>query len=524
MCYIGGMDVPAGTDAGLQEVINAFLEGKLTEPQAERLARCDAATLKYVMLTTSARIAELTEQVRVACELMSQLQAQVRQLQEEVRELRRRLNTNSSNSSLPPSANPPSAPKPTGKPPTGRKPGGQPGHPGHYRTRLPPERVKEIVPYVPAACERCQGPLPHEASGSEPEPTWHQVVELPKDLAVVTEYQGHARTCPSCGHTTWGKIPPEVLAHGYGPKLTGTLAYLSGSCHDSKRTVQEVAQTLLGVPLSLGSVVRCEQEVSAALKAPYAEAEQAVREAPAKNADETGWSLGGDLCWLWLAATSGVAYFKIHARRSQEALRALLGTTIQGVVTSDRWGVYGIVELLRRQVCWAHLKRDFQKWLEWGGETASIGQAGLEAVKKVFALWRDYKEGVLDRPGLAAALGPVSMDLQGALQAGLSCSVKKAARFCGNVLAVYPALWTFSRLEGVEPTNNHAERTLRIAVIWRKISFGNWSEAGCRFAERILTTVQTLRLQKRDVLAYLRQAVVAHRSAQPAPSLVGARA
>lgn len=546
------MDTPTGTDAGLQEVIDAFLQGKLTEPQAQRLACSDVVTLKRVMLGTSARIAEqnaritelasqvaallqqnaqlveqnatLSNQVSKLSELVTQLQAQVGPLQEEVRELRRRLNTNSSNSSLPPSANPPSAPKPTGKPPTGRRPGGQPGHPGHHRTRLPPQRVQQTLRYVPSVCEHCHSPLPQEPSGSEPEPTWHQVAELPEVLAIVTEHQGHARTCPSCGHVTWGKIPPEVLSHAYGPKLTATLAFLSGRCHGSKRTVQEVSQTLLGVPVSLGSVIRCEQEVSAALAAPYEEAEQAVREAPVKNADETGWSLAGKLCWLWMACTVGVAYFKIHAHRSREALRALLGVCIEGVVTSDRWGPYGIVDLLRRQVCWAHLKRDFQKWVDWGGEAEGIGKAGLEAVQKVFGLWRDYKEGVLDRPGLQAALGPVCTELHSALESGLSCPVKKVSRFCRNVLAVYPALWTFSRMEGVEPTNNHAERTLRLAVIWRKISFGNWSEAGCRFAERILTTVQTLRLQKRDVLAYLRQAVAAHRSGLSAPSLVGTRA
>jgi transposase len=124
----------------------------------------------------------------------------------------------------------------------------------------------------------------------------------------------------------------------------------------------------------------------------------------------------------------------------------------------------------------------------------------------------------LDRPGLQAALAPVIQDLQTALEAGLSCPNKKTARFCRNILAVYPALWTFARVEGVEPTNNLAERTLRPAVIWRKISFGNHSQGGCRFVERILTTVQTLQIQHRPVLDYLMDAVAARRagrSAQP---------
>jgi transposase len=451
---------------------------------------------------------------------IQQLQGQVRQLETEVRELRARLNTHSGNSSLPPSANPPSAPKPPAKPPTGRKPGGQPGHPGHHRLRLPPERINRVIPHVPERCERCQATLPQQPSPQNPEPIWHQVVELPEILAVVTEHQGHARTCPDCGHVTWATIPPEITAHAFGPNLTATLGFLSGCCHDSKRTVEEIVQTVFGVPLSLGSVSNAEQEIAAALQEPYRQAEKAVQQAAVKNADETGWGQAGKLCWLWLAVTSRVAFFKICAGRGRKALGELLGSDIQGVLSSDRWGAYGIIDLARRQLCWAHLKRDFQKWVDWGGEAEAIGQAGLQAVQKVFALWRDFREGRLDRPGLQAALEPVSMDLHGALEAGLSCPVKKATRFCWNLLKVYPALWTFARIEGVEPTNNLAERTLRPAVLWRKISFGNHSEAGCRFAERILTTVQTLRLQRRHVLAYLREALVAHRTGHHAPVLV----
>ncbi|MDD4890184.1 MAG: IS66 family transposase [Phycisphaerae bacterium] len=247
---------------------------------------------------------------------------------------------------------------------------------------------------------------------------------------------------------------------------------------------------------------------------------RAVRQAAVKNADETGWSKAGKLCWMWMAVAGTVALFKICTGRGRAALAGLLGESIRGTVGSDRWTAYGIIDLPRRQVCWAHLKRDFQKWVDWGGESGRIGQAGLEAVRRLFAAWRDFREGVCDRPGLRTALEPVSQDLHTALEAGLSCPNKKAARFCRNVLAMYPALWTFARIEGVDPTNNVAERTLRLALLWRKIRFGNHSDAGCQFVERILTTVQTLRLQNRQVLDYLRDAVAARRSRQAAPTLV----
>jgi transposase len=205
-------------------------------------------------------------------EIIVQLQAHVAQLEAEVRDLRARLHLHSGNSSLPPSANPPSAPTPVVKSPTGRKPGGQPGHPGHHRLRLPPERVNQVIAHVPTCCVHCQGPLPAQASPNDPASTWHQVAELPEILAVVTEHQGQARTCPRGGHVTRGVLPAEVLAHDFGPRLTATVAFLSGRCHDSKRTVAEIVETVFGASLSLGSVVSAEQEMAAALAAPYHEA------------------------------------------------------------------------------------------------------------------------------------------------------------------------------------------------------------------------------------------------------------
>lgn len=460
----------------------------------------------------------------IIAELMAKIAVMDQRLAEQDRrlaELEGRLKTNSSNSSMPPSSDPPWAPQPHSKPPTGRKPGGQPGHPGHPRSRLEPHQIVQHIPFV---CRHCRSPLPAASSPDDPPPTWHQVIELPPVMAVVTEHQGQARTCPRCGRLTWGQIPAEALAHGFGPKLTGALAFFSGRCHVSKRDIEEILRTLLGVPLSLGSVAKAEQETAAALQQPYAQAQAAVREAPVKNADETGWARAGQRHWMWLAVAASAALFKIDSERGSLGLGALLGYSIKGIVGSDRWGVYGRVDLASRQLCWAHLKRDFQKWADRSAQTAWIGQAGLEAVRRLFDIWGRFRQGGLDRPGLQAALEPVRQDLLATLEKGLGCPHKSAARFCRNVVAVYPALWTFAHAEGVEPTNNLAERTLRPAVIWRKISFGNHSDGGCRFVERILTTIQTLRLQNRHVLHYLRDAIAAHRDARPCPALVSARA
>jgi len=442
-------------------------------------------------------------------------------LQQRVAELEARLGMNSSNSSLPPSQNPPDAPPPVTKTPSGRKPGAQPGHPGPVLLRVPPQRLTTVVPFVPTTCQRCHAPLPTEASPADPEPTWHQVAELPPQVVHVTEYQGHARTCCQCGTLNRAAIPADIRAYRFGPRLTAALSYLSGCHHVSRRGIEEVVETVLDFPVSLGTICRLEQETSQALQGAHAEAVQAVRQAAVKHVDETAWKKAGQRCWLWAAATARVAAFVLYAGRGAAGLTTLLGTTIHGIICSDRWSVYQGVAVAYRQLCWAHLKRDFQAMVDRGNSGSAVGTDLLLLTDVVFAWWYRVRDGTLRRQTLQRRVEQVRKDFRAVLGAGAACACAKTAGTCRELLAVEEALWTFVRVEGVEPTNNHAERMLRPAVLWRKNSFGCQSESGCRFVERMLTVVQTLRLQKRPVLEFLYQSLLAHRQTQKAPQLLG---
>lgn len=451
--------------------------------------------------------------------LLEEAHRRIGELEAQVRELTSRLNQNSSNSSRPPSSDPPWVGRYPRKPKSSRQAGGQPGHPGHYRQRFPPERIKEVIPYIPKVCAHCQTPLPQEPAPGDPEPTWHQVVELPPLAVTVTEHQGHARRCSSCGRLTRADIPEEVRAYTIGPRLAATASFFTGYCHLGKRTVQEIFHTLLEAKVSLGTISHYEQEMSSALAPIYEAVGDFVSWEPVKNVDETGWKKAGLLCWLWVAATTCAAFYQIQRERGEKGLQNLLGT-IRGVVGSDRWGAYAKLPLAARQICWAHLKRDFQKFFDLGGTARQIGRAGRRAAKEIFAAWYALQSGSIDRPQFQVRLAPVRTRLEKALQRSRDGPEKKTARFCRNILRLYPALWTFLSVEGVEPTNNHAERLLRSGVLWRKRSFGNQSDNGCRFSERILTVVQTLRLQKRPVLDYLEHALTAARAGHPLPNLL----
>lgn len=441
-------------------------------------------------------------------------------LEAQLQDLLAQLRRNSSNSSMPPSADPPGAPKPTAKTPTGRRPGGQPGHRGQHRVRLDPDRVDAVVDYVPTACTACDAALPDQPGPDDPEPAWHQVAELPRMAAVVTEHRAHARTCPGCGTLNRAAIPEAVRAHVLGPRLAATMSYLSGRFHLGKRGVREFVAAVFEVPVALGTVANLERQTGVALGVAHDQARAAVRAAAVKNADETGWTQAGTPHWLWTAATDAVACFQIHRRRGVVGLKALLGEVITGIVTSDRGSAYNDLPLEQRQVCWAHLKRDFRKCSERAGPGKFVGDIGLVVVEDLFGLWRSFRAGRIDRAELGRLLEPAMAELRGALDRGRGCGDRPVMAFCKNLSKLYPALWRFAAVAGVEPTNNHAERMLRAGVLWRKNGFGSQSAWGCRFVERMLTVVQTLRLQGRSVLEFLAESVIAQRSGTPAPALI----
>jgi transposase len=455
--------------------------------------------------------------------LIEVLHQRVADLEKQVKDLQGRLGTNASNASLPPSANPPQAAPPVVKKPTGRKTGGQPGHQGHQRLRLPRERVQHVVALIPTHCEDCNAPLPVQPSASDPAPVWHQFAELPKVQAVVTEFQGHARTCPCCGHVTREGIPQEIRAHAFGPRLAAVLGYLQGSHHLTHRGLEEVSEVVFGVPLSLGSVTALQEQLSAALLPAHEEIAEQVRQAAAKNVDETGWKQAGKKRWLWAAVTATAALFVVHLKRGAAGLKALLGESIVGLICSDRWSAYHLIPVERRQLCWAHLRRDFQAMIDRGGAAAAIGQELLDNADLLFGLWYKVRDGTRKRRWLLRHIdGWLRREVRTLLEQGAACGCAKTEGACAEILKLEPALWTFARQPGLEPTNNAAERALRPAVIKRKRSFGCHSEEGCRFVERLLSVTQTLRLQQRPVLDYLVEALVAHRHGLPVPRLLAA--
>ena len=395
----------------------------------------------------------------------------------------------------------------------------------HPTTLFPPLQLPtadyggtKIVVSKPTACCECGSLL----MGEDEQPQRHQVTHLPRIEPEIVEYQRHAVDCLVCGARNQAEWPADMPKGSFSEEVQALTAYLGGRFGISKRDIAEISETVFHIDISLGSISAQEQRVSQALKKPMDEALEYVDRQTTKNMDETSWHELMRLCWLWVCVTPKVTVFQIFKTRGASEAKKFLGENFVGILGSDRYSAYNWIDPNKRQACWAHLKRDFQTLLERGGESATVGRLLLDQVKLFFALWHHVKSGTLSRIDFQTVMVPIRSEVNRLLLMGIAVQHTQTHKTCRNIHNLEQALWTFVDCEGIEPTNNVAERALRRCVIWRRRSFGTQSEGGSRFVERITTTVSTLRQQKRDVLEFLVMACRANLQGLTAPSLLPA--
>jgi transposase len=447
------------------------------------------------------------------------LASMVHTFQEQVCTLQEQLHQTSRNSSRPPSSDPPSHARPP-RPRSQRRRGGQPGHPGSTRPLMPVEAVDAVVVIKPEHCRHCHAPL----AGEDPKPWRHQVFEMPPIKPVVTEYQWHQLVCAGCGEVTRAPWPEGVPSGTYGPRVQATVALYTGAYRLSKRTTQQMMEEVFGVPMSVGTIGPLAQATTAAVAAPVEEARTYVHAQEVAHLDETSWRQGDKRAWLWVAVTSWVTVFVVRLSRGGQVARELLGEHFSGILVTDRYSAYNWYPVRWRQLCWAHLLRDFEAMRARGGCSEELGDALLAQAHQMFAWWHRVREGTLQRSTFRSYMTPLRREVERLLDVGSRCGVPKTAGTCRDILKRRQALWTFVQVEGVEPTNNTAERAIRPGVLWRKGSFGTQSAEGSRFVESMLTVVTTLKQQQRNVLEYLTAACEAALWGEAAPSLLPASA
>ncbi len=411
-----------------------------------------------------------------------------------------------------------------------RKPGGQVGHPGHCRPLVPPERVNQVVEVFPETCRQCHHTLPLGGRAVKGEARRHQVTELPPIEAHITEYRCPLVVCPGCGQTTRAPLPEDVAGQ-FGPQLTALIAYLTVVCRVPRRLVQALLEDALRVPISVGSTQAAWEEASAAVDAPCQALEQALTHQPVLNGDETGHRTNGEKRWLWALVAPGFVVYRIATTRAADVLVALLGDTFAGILCSDRWRPYQTYHHGALQFCWAHFKRNLLGALDLAKTTEAerFCREALALQARLFRLWYRFRGdpaargAPLTRQQLIDAVIPVQKKFF-ALGARHVDSANNDVRNLATALfAQHEKFFVFVHHDGVEPTNNRAERALRSAVQWRKIMFGNRSEVGEVAVARLLTVTRTCQMQQLNALAYLTAAIRAHRRHRAVASLLPRR-
>ena len=402
-----------------------------------------------------------------------------------------------------------------------RKAGGQPGHRGAGRELRPGDQIDEIVDHYPDACGGCGRGFTDQQRRPKRRFGRHQVCELPPISVIWVEHRTHQLRCRACLARTNARLPEEIDASPFGPRLQAAIVTLTARHRVSRRGIVELVRELFGVTVSTGSADAICQRASDALAGPHLQLQDSVLDQAAVHVDETGWRTRGEGRALWTATTPDAAFFLIAEHCNRAQFNALIGTSYPGIVISDRWNGYSHLDPTQRQVCWSHLQRDFRRHADGLGEQKTFGERGVPLTSQLFTAWRAYQHEHHDRDRLQAEIAPTQTELRQLLEDASPKSQRTRwhRQFANNLLKVWPALWTFTLIDGVEPTNNPAERALRSPVIHRKLSLGTQSDHGERFAERALSAAVTCRMQHRSLFTYLSELIAAHTRGAPYPAL-----
>jgi len=497
------------------------------DPQASDLER-ENERLRRQLADREQQIRRQAEQIAEQKRQIADAEKQIADAEKQIADLERQLalrKQNSTNSSKPPSSDGLAGePRERGRrKKSRRKAGGQPGHRGAHRPLLPITQVDEIRPVLPEQCQHCGHALSAQIEQVQTtgEPQRHQVTELPPIQARTIEYQCHRVVCPECGESTRATVPEQATGH-FGPQLTAFIAYLTVVCRMPRRVVEALLRQVLGIDISLGSTQKCWEEASQAVAAPCQELEQQLKDEPVLNVDETGWRTNGDKRFLWAFVAARYVVYTVAATRGSEVLAGLLGAVFQGILCSDRFGAYLKYHSGEAQFCWAHLKRNLLGVVAFTKSSAveRFCRDALAQHARLFRLWHKFRGGQIDRSQLLRRSIPIQKRIFALAERHLDSPHREVRNLATALFEHNDRLFTFLEHEGVEPTNNSAERALRTGVQWRKICFGNRSANGELATSRLLTVAETCDLQRLNILAYLSAAIICHRNRKQAASLL----
>ena len=435
---------------------------------------------------------------------------QILLMQKEIERLEEKINKNSNNSSKPPSTD-----QKSNTPDKNRKK--RKTSNGKHRPLFPKDQVDHTVECTAKICPCCSSVDIKELDINE----ILQQVELPEIKAIITEYILKKYQCCSCRNNFKADLPKGIPNSVFGAKLMGLVSILTGTYHLAKREAIQLVKDLYDVDIGLGSIPNIEQRVTKALDTVCERIHNFILKSDfTKHFDETTWRDRGKRHYVWLATCSEAAIYMIDRFRNKIAFQKLIKNEdlSSKSCVSDRYAVYNNVSQTH-QFCLAHLIRDFRNYSQRDGPDKSIGEYLEKALSKACFIHKKYRDGKITFANRNRQLGKARKKVQYGLDDGYANGSDDLSGLCSRLLDHFNNLWMFAKKQGIEPTNNLAERDLRKLVIWRKKSYGTRSIRGKSFVEKITSVVQTLRKQKKNALSFVESAIKAFYSNEE-PALI----
>lgn len=449
----------------------------------------------------SSTIVSLKTDIKLLQQSNKLLQESNQKLTEELTRLKDRLGLNSTNSSLPPSKDLYKT-KRKNRPKSKAKPGGQPGHKANFYKPIDP---KEVINLFPEICE-----CGHKIKVLE-DYTRKQKIEIPKIEPEVKEYRQYHGICTGCNKKIVAPMPVGVSKDLLGPNAKAIICSLNGFFQNSKREVQGILKDIFNLPISLGLISKTAERVNQALEKEYSNIEKEIVSSGYLHIDETGHKMKGERGWGWIFTTRSHSLLKLSNSRGKKVLEEVLENKYNGYVISDRYGAYTYFSADKRQICWSHLQRDFERFAH--SSDASLSAQGHKLVdisKEVFGLKKALEGEVIKERYFVRRIKKLKKRLQYIFNKILRIrGIPQAHRVIKRLEKSFGLMWLFVKNRSIEMTNNLAERQLRKYVVYRKKLLFTWSEWGNRFVERILSLYLTAGLRKVSPFRQLYLAIVA---------------
>jgi transposase len=330
-------------------------------------------------------------------------------------------------------------------------------------------------------------------------------IDLPQPKPVITRFRVPVARCPSCRRRVQGRHPEQTsnalgsAAVQYGPRLLGLAADLKHRLGVSYRKCSSVLLTLTGVVVASAALVRSSHRLRKLAQPSYDRLVEAASKSAVQHVDETGWKIGGRSAWLWVFADEHATLYRIRPSRAHEVVVEVLGEEFGGVLVSDCFLAYDPLPFAK-QKCLAHLLKtcgEIERSKTRGAVRFSRRVAAL--LRKAMALKR--RRGTIGDRGYAVLRGKVHAELDRLLSG--TYTDPDNARLAKRLRKQRGHLLRFLDHDGVDATNNLAEREIRPAVIARKLSAGNRTESGAETHAALASLLRTCRRQGRDILGSL---------------------